>query len=610
VSVVVTTLAVMGMAATVMTVSRIELEQAELAAAETQAELLAESAVEHGIHFLGEAAQKAGAFDPIATLAALDDGDEPFEPLGPVAATGVRGEYRFRITEQAATPTTLTLTIDGTGYVPAAPENLAPGERLRARRSVRATVLFELTSSDVFDYAYFINNWGWLYGSSINILGNARSNGQMDIAGYSPTITGGAMYETAGWDGANASLDGYYDTNADGLQDGMDGGVYAGWDIVDAGNLQGGGGMAMNQHDFQDPTEMPNLSDLSMYEAQAISEGASIHVAGSPVVQGVLGDDPGEVENLFLEGTAADPIVLDGPVVVQGDVVIKGHVTGQGAIYAGGNIYIPESVTHVNGPAGPPPINGTETQTEAWLSANWDKDFLGLFSAENIVAGDHSHWAWKHYVGTWMSSPLNASAEDSGEDLIPNTIDGKDGIPGTADDDVLENDGVFTIETYTAEDLALGLIPPGKSVGDPIPGTGEDIDGDGEFDDTLTLADVELAMPLTGADWAGNLPAGGVSDYSSIASLYANEIDAVLYTNHSFSWVVIGSQPAVITGSLTSRNENIVYGTPSINTVYDARLLGRASGMAAELLPRTLRPARILSMTPLDQDPLVVAPQP
>ncbi|MBK7875840.1 MAG: hypothetical protein IPJ77_08820 [Planctomycetes bacterium] len=198
---------------------------------------------------------------------------------------------------------------------------------------------------------------------------------------------------------------------------------------------------------------------------------------------------------------------------------------------------------------------------------------------------------------------MNQSAEDAGADGIPNTVAGRDGILGTADDDVLEGDGVFTVEYYTEADAAAGLIPPGRNVGDVIPGSGEDIDGDGAYDGATRLASVNLTTPLTPANWGGNMPGSGIAAYSAIASLYANQLDGVFYTNHSFCWLVLGGAAAQVNGALVSRNENIIYGTPSLNFNHDARLLGGASGKAANLLPRDLLPPRLLRWSKLDTDP-------
>ncbi len=62
-----------------------------------------------------------------------------------------------------------------------------------------------LAPSRVFDYAYFINNWGWFYGDTIYCNGNARSNGQFDVAGYKPTVTGQPIYDDVDWNGTAIS---------------------------------------------------------------------------------------------------------------------------------------------------------------------------------------------------------------------------------------------------------------------------------------------------------------------------------------------------------------------------------------------------------------------
>ena len=67
---------------------------------------------------------------------------------------------------------------------------------------------------------------------------------------------------------------------------------------------------------------------------------------------------------------------------------------------------------------------------------------------------------------------MNSSSEDAGEDGIPGTADGRDGVTGTSDDDVLEGDGSWTVETYSLEDAALGLIPPGEGRRRRHPGDG------------------------------------------------------------------------------------------------------------------------------------------
>lgn len=613
VSTLVVSVCLLGVLAATTTLSTVEVHDARRATDDVRAQYLAEAGVARAMNFLGQAVHNTTVQDPLGGLNGLFAGGDTITPfVGEALLDGARreGAYTTSLTVIDRTATSITIAISATGYLPDAPTALAPGQQLESWSAVRSTVRYDIAPSHVFDYAYFINNWGWFYGDTIVAKGNVRSNGQFDGGGYAPTITGTPLYDAVAWSGSAASLTGYQDDNQDGLADGNDGGVFAGWDIVNAARLRGLGGASSNQHDFEDRVEMPNLTDLTQYEANARASHATLSVGGSTVVSGVYGDDPGEKQNLFLVGTPADPIVLNGPVVVRGNVMISGTVTGQGAIYSGGNVYCPNSVTYLHPPTSPRPADNTQASTEAWLTTNWNADFLGLFARENIAVGDYTDPWWQAYVGQWMGDRLNQSAEDAGADGIPNTRAGRDGIYGTADDDVLEGDGVFTIEHYTAADETLGLIPAGKHVGDPIPGTGEDIDGDGVYDGTSGLANVLPAGPLVPATWGGNMPAAGIPDYRAIASLYANHLDAVFYTNHSFCYFVLGAQTAEINGALVSRNENIIYGTPSIEISHDPRLLGGSSGKAAALLPRTLEPVKQLRWARLDVDPNrhVVAP--
>lgn len=62
-----------------------------------------------------------------------------------------------------------------------------------ANKTVDVTARFELARSEVFDYTYFINNYGWMDGFNENNLivnGDMRSNGNFDFRNGSPTVNG------------------------------------------------------------------------------------------------------------------------------------------------------------------------------------------------------------------------------------------------------------------------------------------------------------------------------------------------------------------------------------------------------------------------------------
>ena len=598
--------ALLGLLYATSRVSAVEVKETHTSVENVQTRYLAEAGVERALNFLAASSRAGSPQDPLRGLNQLFAGGPRISPFvaEPLASGDTRvGSYTVTLTAAEQTPTSITIAIEASGYRPDAPQTLPANQALSNWSALRTTVRYSLAPSHVFDYGYFINNWGWFYGSSIICRGNVRSNGQFDAAGYAPTITGQALYDAVSWNGSAATLSGYHDDNGDGLQDGNDGGLWSSWDISGGQNMQGNGSHAQNQHEFQPTIPMPNLTDLSIYEASAIQQGSTITIGGVRVANAVVGDEPGEKQNLYLVGTAANPIVINGPVVVRGNVIISGYVTGQGALYSGGNVYCPNSVMYKNPPATQRPANGSQAATEAWLSANWNKDFLGLFARENVVVGDFTNATWQAYETQWMNDPLNASNEDAGADGIPNTRAGRDGILGTADDDVLEGDGLFSVQHYTQADADLGLIPAGAHVGDVIPGSGEDIDGDGIHDGTTSLANVILNTPLNPSNWSGNMPAAGLPNYRSISSMAVSQLDAVFYTNHSFCWTVTSGPSAKINGALVSRNENIIYGTPTMEINYDCRLLGGSSGRAARFLPLTLQAPEVLRWTPIDHDP-------
>lgn len=442
---------------------------------------------------------------------------------------------------------------------------------------------------NVFDHSYFINNWGWWYGDTITGNGNLCANGQFDFGGYAPYANGNPTYERVVGD----DLQNYIN----------DGGVFAGKDIVNADNVRGMGGNVNNQYDNQPVNTMPTLSDLGLYEqlARDFNAGAgstvSVWDSGSYVVyNGVFGDDPDGVDNIagtaddetghmFLEGTTGHPILINGPFVARGAVIIKGKVQGQGTIYSGDNIYIPNNITYETPPTARPVFNGDAAQweqdVETWRQVNAGADGVGLFARENIVMSDFTNSTWRTYVRSWLNSGLNASREDLGQDNLPNT-----GDQG-------EYNTIFEINTYQAG----SYIPPGKNIGDTIPGTGEDIDGDGVYDPTIALADFDLPIALTvtpaGGGWAGNKPAGATT-YAAISTTYISQIDGLLYTNHALAGL-IGNWGTGVTfnGAMVSRVESIIYRDVLIAN-HDERFIG-GGGNVNFPLPRNKQPSRILS---------------
>ncbi len=473
-------------------------------------------------------------------------------------------------------------------------------------RSVVATFCLELKPSRVFDYTYFLNHWGWTEGipSSFKMNGNVRANGHFSFSSSSLYVNGNPESRWV------RGTERYKDS----------GGIYSGFSITGASSLHGMGGLEVNQHMHEDLNEnglldsgedhnqdekltnpdhvpMPNLTEMGFYEdyAKSWNEGAgsSIRIEGAGeggadlvVSDGVCGDDPGEKGNMVLWGTEENPIVIDGPVVVRGALIIKGYVKGKGSLYVEGNAYIPDNLMYVNSPVGKPDwdyfdYSSPEQRYQAWLQAasvwrqaNADKDGLGLFARESVVVGDFYDSSWRNVANYWLNTRANESAE---------AANGFDHMPNTGDEG--EGDSTWTVDYYTQEDLAAGLTPPGKSVGDVVPGSGEDIDGDAVRDGTVALSDFDFSNPLDTDYWGGWTPpelgwVEGAINYSRFfnedGGAALDHIDALMYTNHATvaNWGKYSPEIQLL-GGIVSRIETIVLrNNGSADWAHDERFTG------------------------------------
>jgi hypothetical protein len=486
-------------------------------------------------------------------------------------------------------------------------------------RTVVGIFCIELRPSRVFDYTYFLNHWGWTEGipSRFKMWGNVRANGHFSFSRSSLYINGNPESK---WTRGQKT---YKDP----------GGIYSGFSITGASSLNGMGRLAVNQHMYEDLNEnglldpgedhnqdgkltrpehvpMPNLTQMELYEEYAKGwkggEGSSIKIEDAGpggedllVSDAVYGDNPGEKGNMVLWGTEENPIVLDGPVVVRGAVIIKGYVKGKGSLYVEDNLYISDDLVYVNPPEGKPDWDYFDYSTpeerytswqqavSQWCQENADKDGVGLFARENIIIGDFRNSSWRTTVSQWLNDPANESAERAnGFDHMPNT------------DDEGEGDSNWTVDYYTEQDLEGGLIPPGKSVGDVIPESGEDIDGDGAQDDRIAIGDFSLPADLKESNWGGwtpiEWPPTGIS-YGQLLNPnggeYMDHIDALLYTNHATVGAWGRSSPGMhLLGGIVSRVEAIIIRNDgTADWIHDERFTGGGEEFGF-ILPRVKAP--------------------
>ncbi len=379
--------------------------------------------------------------------------------------------------------------------------------------------------SEVFDYEYFLNNWGWWWGNTISGFGDNRANWDFDFRNR-PTVNGSIL--------ANGSI----------CENGVPVDPLSG--SVPFAGLAGSDPIA-HVHAGAPRVTMPNLRDFAYYNELATERGGELRAGGSLVVDGVHVDasKPG----LYLVGTTAAPIEINGPVVIPGDVVIKGKITGQGTLYVGGNLYVAGDLTYHNGPNfATPPSNMPSDQRDQWVANNSNRDLVGFAVRESIFVGNVNSSDW-----------INQCYNPAGYGLKTVGAEGNlgaDGIAHTGDDGEAWRD----------------------TNGDGTPDSAwYDADGDGTVD-TAYNHTRDIKMDATRAARIAGYPtdAGGQPvDFATRASNDMNRLDGIFYTNHAAAMRLAKSN-MIINGSVISRDEAIIFASTA-RFVYDDRVHSRYS---------------------------------
>jgi len=281
-----------------------------------------------------------------------------------------------------------------------------------------------------------------------------------------------------------------------------------------------------------------------------------------------------------------------------------------------------------------------EANQESWLNANRPEspdvsnatDLLGLFANESICIGnvgnsdtrsyleDYLTWSGSITVGTNKSGStttnesvnLNESDEAKlGPDQVPNTRTSKyqESSQYVDKEYGYETNNFWDVKFYTTDnpppanavipgtgELIVPLDPNDLPTGEykdwaskyknaVIPGSGEDIDGDGVYDDVIDIYDVaalsasdasairngtkdwNLALTLNTADWGGNVDVAH-SDNRTMNQVCYNtasnvtRLDAITYTNHVWGGYVKGPTNGTLITRLESTRVSSGEGCP------------------------------------------------
>ncbi len=467
--------------------------------------------------------------------------------------------------------------------------------------TIEERIRFALMRSRVFDNAYFVNNYGWFQGTAITANGDVRANGNLYLD--SGCTVNGRAYAAKNDElnvigsiqnkGKMQSRSEYWSNcgssarpSSPAYNGGADyGGGYEAPVSVTTQDLND------RLHPYDDELTMPYISDLTEYIKYAqdtggkISGGISYKLdANGNITQTPLGtinahySGAGPSGNsslsdkgaLVLEGTAANPIVIDGPVVVDSDVVIKGYVKGQGTIYSGRNIHIAGDIRYVNAPSWPHP----DTHPDATAQSNMSKDLLGLAAKGNIVMGDYTLSSWLGSSSGGLQYYLKSGPYV--QQYICDASDKNIGYPRTTEYGWTSNESKFCGD-YTQKDggKKVDVTTSTQTVYNPKTRRYEQ-------QTTTTIADSQTRRYYESV-CAEKLIQHLCADSQSYRGAYqptVTRIDAVMYNNHG----IIGHiGNCTINGSLVCRNEAMIYeGALKIN--WDHRLYSGLSGSMSNQL--------------------------
>ncbi len=487
--------------------------------------------------------------------------------------------------------------------------------------TVQERICFATGQSQVFNYAYFVNNYGWMDGSTITINGDMRANGDVSLTAStingriyaaansevgatgritlrtSPKIKNVSGYRTAAGPQSRPDIEDY---NVPGAYD-----APANSTTITAGLKGTHGSSIVNA----EPIPMPFVSDLDDYVEFAREKDGTLsypgysYTDGAGKVRTVAGGsvdahyagagpsgNPELADNgaLVLIGTPSNPIRINGPVVVDNDVIIKGYVSGQGTIYCGRNIHIIGDIKYVNAPSWGHP----DSDDAAVESRNASKDLLGLIAKGNIVVGDNTSSSWLSSVQKY----INGGSSSVVEKYACDASDADIGYPAMFQ-------GSYTAQEYVA---------------------GHGVDGSGYFPKVVTATETYTAMEpvynwrgqLTGyrevekertklnedgtaalSNMTGRRYYQTVCDDSIISSLKDSsgigQIDAVLYNNHGiFGTPGKSGVRFNLNGSIVCRDEALIFSGNGINFNWDMRLMPRVGNATVERLGLPVGPQK------------------
>lgn len=444
---------------------------------EVQTTHLCEAGIQAELRSLWRPFKSAQNFDAFDTSTANASASVPVNTM----SDGVPGVGKYAcgvISVSAPDSYNRYVTIRGVGW-----EDLNNNGQLDAgepQKTVDVVACYSLSRSQVFDYTYFVNNYGWMDGFGTDQLivnGDMRANGNFTITNGSPTING-SIYASANdkldppaaglinappvkWDnvaylannGNNTRIRQAYNSARMGAKGSSQ---YEGWRDIDfestgsivnnsldgavmgssmgtsAWQSSSAGSYTSTLIDSQPTSEviMPDLSNLSYYTnlsttyvdtKATFADGTANPNYNQGAWVKVWNTGTGSYQTITTNGVLTGSAGVVGssahPILVHGPVTFTQDCVISGYVQGQGTIYTGRNV-HITGSIiyKNPPDFRGNDQT-AIDNANEKKDMVGLAARGSVIMGDTSTFG--SYPLDYMCPPFTHGRYDDNGNYIP-----------------------------------------------------------------------------------------------------------------------------------------------------------------------------------------------
>jgi len=347
---------------------------------------------------------------------------------------------------------------------------------------VKVTTTYQLQRSGVFDYTYFVNNYGWMDGfqpSWLVVNGDMRANGDFNFTNGDPTVNGSAIacqnnklvpaaaglvnappvkWSTSTYNGSAVSQPRWrqgYNSSVEGsvgsstfmnniglmfnsigqiVNSQIAGAVMADSNGIRSWDLQAAGATPTITNLDPTPTQeliMPDLYNMATYTTLSqtwtdptptFSDGTANPNYGQGAWVKTWNTTTNSYQILSTNGVIAGSATLVGtsahPIQIHGPVSVSQDTIITGYVKGQGTVYAGRNIHIVGSVIYSNPPNFTDVTGTQIDSSNGSKDMLGLAASASIIMGDTSGFS-NPYPLYYMEPPFTQGRYDVYGNYIP-----------------------------------------------------------------------------------------------------------------------------------------------------------------------------------------------